>query len=286
LELPPITDTVSLEPITHILSLQELTFPHQRQFSNAHIAHVKSMFQLERLLLSSTVEQFASLLQQPHSLQLHEICIDFLVQDDKMLALLPLLPSLTRLECLHMSCKSSNFLHGLRNLTAIDWSLDASGLIPPAAASLVDGLRLLPSVIHVSLTGARLSCAQLIEALSGMSLLQKLRLRSFPQLESLAFLSTLPSLAATLNMLHLDRCKHASLSSAELKHLLPLRSLRKLILTESFNEPLDSLSLTNLTPPSRWLPSLEDFQDYELAGYELMTWEELAMPDVWPRADL
>ena len=88
-----------------------------------------------------------------------------------------------------------------------------------------------------------------------MPALNKLTLRTLPQLESLRFLSVAP-LPNTLTSLTLDECRHAQLQASELRHVYGLQQLTSLRLQDSFAEKLDSMSLMDLRLPSHRLPNL------------------------------
>lgn len=77
---------------------------------------------------------------------------------------------------------------------------------------------------------------------------------------SLHFFSDLPRVMRTLQMLKLACCRHARLFAEEWIHVFALKSLTCLSLGESSSEPLDSLTMRMLTPPSIVLPQLNTFR--------------------------
>jgi hypothetical protein len=98
---------------------------------------------------------------------------------------------------------------------------------------------------------------QIGEIVSGMPLLSSLQLTNLPQLSSLSFLLSSPTLAATLTDLQLCSCN--SIPVSELIHVHALRALRSLRLHSSFTQPLDVSTRALYTPPSALLPSLAEF---------------------------
>jgi hypothetical protein len=217
----PRDSAISFVPITRMLSLRELRLLSEQDYSNEQIAQLRSMSQLEVLFFNSSLETLARLLQQPHSLRVQRL-ETYIQKDDSFVALLPGLPSMTTLKET-MKCQNFEFLGGLPNLTSINWDF----LHPPPSTALVAGLKLLRSVTHVKLDGAGLNCAQLTEAVSHMPLLQQLCLGKFDELESLAFLSSVCSLASSLTDLQLCDCHIMRLSLKAMCHTYSTSQLFK-----------------------------------------------------------
>ena len=104
---------------------------------------------------------------------------------------------------------------------------------------------------------APVTSAHLSAMLSQLSLLRDLNLVSCSELGSLQFLSDAPSLQHTLRQFLLQRSP--ALRTAELRHILGLKNLERLVLSSSFSEPLDDFTQHLLTPPSTLLPKLTEF---------------------------
>jgi len=121
-------------------------------------------------------------------------------------------------------------------------------------------LRCLTLSDNVNDGALRFTSAQLSACLPRLSLLSSLELESAAALTTLSFL-TLGTLRHTLTALHL-RDFLRRLPLAELQHVLYLRALRSLTLSNVFDEPLGVTGLMFFKPPAQPLlmPDLKDFE--------------------------
>jgi hypothetical protein len=261
--LPGMHEGISLEPLSHMHCLRDLSVRKEGPmgFCEVHVDQLRKLAQLEVLGFISTVDRYARLLAPPHQLQLQELDADF-SWSDEFVTLLPLIPSLMKLWCAELACRDFSFLGGLPNLTSISLNLNVREA-PQPTAEIVAGLSLksLGSVTEVSLFGGELCCADLTCILSGKHALLKLELMDFTQLESLAFLAEVPSLAVSLGEFSCMDCMHAQLSPTDLRYLLQLKALRTLEIVRSFNCALDPFTRAHFTPVSHGqLPALKEFK--------------------------
>lgn len=223
------------------------------QFSNAQVDELRLMTQLDNMVLTSiNADRLRLLLRQPHNLQWQQIQLRSV--DDESAALLPQLPSLTKLD--HwFSCTNFDWLQRLPNLTDLD-----IGFRGPTVAgrieSLVAALPACTAITNLALREALdLTSDHLKQMLPRLLQLKKLWLFDL-RITSLAFLAQEP-MKSQLMLLDLDGCKDVPLT--ELRHVHSLHKLQKLFLIQSFTTTMDAHCQSFYTPPSIVLPQLKSF---------------------------
>jgi hypothetical protein len=257
--LPARTDPqISFAPLAALpqLRILRIYWSADGSLSDAHLDELRAMPRLHRLTVSKmNPETLRRLLRQPHDLQWKDISLPKLLDDDTA-ALLPQLPSLTKID-VTVSCELFGWLRGLPNLARVDLTfaqpVGAEGRVP----SLISGLGSGSNIEFLSLIGcADLTAAQLAELLPRLPRLRELMLAGLP-IDSLSFLAQ-PPLTDQLSELSLDRCHDLPL--IELHHVHRLRGLKQLALWGSFTESMDGFCQSLYEPPSLLLPRLEKFQ--------------------------
>jgi hypothetical protein len=270
--------SISLAPLAQMHSLAELKLSMDLRYSSAHIDELRNLHSLTRLTFHSSLEQLRELFRQPYSLNLVQLdsCLrsesapDGSVLEEDCPILLP--STLTTLRSTLLRLRRLDFLATLPNLTTIVWCLSArvNGVDHPPLMALMDGLKLLKGLTSLSLSGARLNSAQLTEALREMRSLREVHFVEFAQLDSLAFLSSIPCLASSLRVLELVGCQNPVLRSGDVvAHIVPLLQLEILSMKRCFEYPLEGGTQEQLRVPSALMPRLRYFE------YE---WE---LPDEW-----
>jgi hypothetical protein len=191
------------------------------------------------------------------------------VINNSVAALLPCLPHLTKLTSDYFQwpkMRSLAFLPLMSQLCSLAIDLfvyDAAGPtqdhirqtqrhIDQALAALTDPL---PQLTELYLGSIASTSAQLRTLLSLMPRLSSLTLGDLQSLHDLTFLTSVKS---TLRTFIMHNCVHYGFVPSTLLQLQDL-SLHTLELNESLSQPLDVLSLTLLTPPSRLFPTLQCF---------------------------
>lgn len=200
-------------------------------------------------------DRWLSLLRTPHALRWKTIAQvshgpETMAADVKALA--GLAPSLTTLSL--SPAHGLAMLPQLRCLTHLNvvtrnhapeaWTISADTILAEFEC---------PSLTKLDLQ-APLTSKHLAELVPRMPLLKDLHLYGMKELESLAFLSRCAAAQSCLTSLSISNCRHPSLHSSELVHLLGLKSLTDLWLSGSCLEPLDCLGVALFTPPSAAFP--------------------------------
>lgn len=200
------------------------------------------------------------LLRMPHALrwtELRELC----AVGSQSAAALRNLPGLLHLDT--WDCCNVSFVPALSQLRQLELQIRDDPWAVTADA-VVDAVSSCSQLTCLCLL-APLTSKHLTALLTQLTMLRALVLNYCAELESLAFLSAVPSLQRTLLVLKLHHCNHHALRSAELRHIFALRNLTALKLQRSLADPLDGLTQHLLTPPSTVLPKLESFE-YEPAA--------------------
>ena len=224
------------------------------QPSDAQVDQLRALPRLQQLNVPMSTSLLRRLLRQPHDLQWQDVSLPYPL-DDEAAALLPQLPSLTKI-VEYVRCERFDWLRGLPNLADVCLSSDEEE--PPAgrAALLVAALQCCTK-IELLLLGdlPDLTATQLGELLSRLPRLRELLLDRL-SIDSLSFVAQ-PPLTSQLRRLELWHCRW--LPPAELRHVHSLRGLKTLKLFSAFAEPLDDDAQSLLKPPSAVMPLLEDF---------------------------
>ena len=246
---------LSFAPLAALPQLRSLDvrWSDDGSLSDAQADELRTMPRLHHLSLSfMTTDTLYRLLRQPHDLQWQQLPL-LRPLDDEAAALLPQLPSLTKIGAV-VGCERFDWLRGLPNLTEVSLYLrvhDAG-----RCASLVDGLRGCTNIEILKLVDCPdLTAAQLSDLLPRLPRLQSLSF-NYLDIDSLAFLAQ-PPMTDQLSSLTLWGCSDLPLS--ELHHLHALRGLKTLHLVASFTEWMDDHSQSLYKPPSLLLPRLEEF---------------------------
>ena len=226
------------------------------KLSDAQVDQLRALPHLQELNVEMSTALLRRLLRLPHSLQWQQIWLPWPLEDE-FAALLPQLPSLTKIKESVM-CDRFDWLRGLPNLTEVQLSFDWPDGAVDHAESLVAALQCCTK-IEVLLLGDLhdLTAAQLGDLLPRLPRLRELTLKRL-LIDSLSFLAQ-PPLTSQLRLLRLRHCTQLPL--LELRHVQSLRGLRQLELCASFTAPLDEYSQSLFRPPSLLLPLLEKF-DY------------------------
>jgi len=178
----------------------------------------------------------------------------------KVAALLPLLPSLTRLVLTVFQSDGLQHLRSLPNLRSLDLRFDVNPgeHVERAVAHHVrncHGLQELALGVDFEERHCfPLSSALVDFCLDGLTQLHTLYLTRIA-VGSLSFLAQLATLPHSLTSLALDTIQ-PRLLPAELVHLHGLKVLESLELVRVFTQPLSFEAMAQLTPPSVHLPAL------------------------------
>jgi hypothetical protein len=221
------------------------------------VDELRALPRLQEVDVSVTLPLLRRLLRQPHQLQWKQLSLDGIF-DDAAAALLPQLPSLTKIHQI-AKCARFEWLAELPNLTEASFWLHTNFNVPAASrpASLVAGLRQCANVEILTLgVCADLTAAHLADLLPSLPRLRELYLDRL-SIDSLAFLAQ-PPMTDQLRSVRLSSCRQLPL--ADLRHVHALRGLEQLHLGCSFSAPLAEESRALLTPPSVVLPQLKVFQ--------------------------
>ena len=274
LRLPrdPLVSFVPLQSLP-LLSDLGLHWPNMHQAgqepTEAHIEQIRALPALTQLtptgFSSATLLQ---LLRTPHSLRLQSMdgLLSNMSVDAELSALLPGLPSLTRLGSgtrpvvLQPDCDFS-FLPRLPALTELHLNLrelDPESLDLFASSS--PSLQQCTQIKALWIFDSDLTCEQLTVMLAHLTNLQSLYLTWAAKLTSLSFLTS-GSLRHTLLDLSLDECDNDEFHSHELMYVESLQSLRYLNIDGSFDEQSrNHIDHSLYTPPSEIIPTLRQFE--------------------------
>lgn len=252
---PQLVSFASLQSLAH---LTEFGFDWERMHvhtpSDAQVDEIRSLVHVQSLLNNAIGSHLLIRLLRPsHSLQWRSI-IGKLVVDDELSALLPSLPTLTRLNaCLSDTCDLAFFTR-LPMLTRLE--LDLSSLSPAHVDAIAVSLQSCPLLTELRLSYIAVTSAQMSALLAGRGNMRKLEFVE-ADFDSLKFLSS-GSLPRTLTHLTLDGCGlDGQLSVEELSHVHALQELTHLNIDSSFDEDLFDSAVYN--PPSKLLPKLVSF---------------------------
>ena len=262
--LPYIDDQLSFTQLASLPQLRDLSVcltddNDVTEFSDAQVAELRTMPLLRRLDVKPMPNSLLRrLLAQPHELQWQDIELPSRLDDDAA-ALLPQLPSLTKLNAgchVNATCSRFDFVRRLPNLTDVRITI-----IDPIASdagrmeSLVAGLQCCSRIEELTLFSKDVTSAHLAELLPRLP-----RLRTFSlglaDITTLSFLAQQP-MAGQLSCLVLADCTRLPLT--ELRHVHALRALKSLSLIESFDAPMDTHCRSLYTPPSLLMPQLDKF---------------------------
>ena len=229
-------------------------------FSDAQVDELRALPQLQELNVRMTTPLMRRLLPQPHDLQWQQISLPYPLDDDSG-ALLPQLPSLTKIND-YVWCERFDWLGGLPNLTSAGLWLHKEAHRAGRADSLVAGLQCCANIEKLTLNRfVDLTAAHLANLLPRLPRLRELWLENL-LVDSLAFLSQ-PPMTRQLSKLWLTSCRRLPL--AEVRHVHALCGLEDLMLSGSFDAPMDERSQSLLRPPSLLLPLLEEFSYFSFA---------------------
>ena len=222
-----------------------------------HIKQIRAMSQLKSFscrLDTSNLREFL-LVEEEEEKAIRWKSLMFVGEIDSLMASLvalsPLSHSLVRLQ-LHRA-NDLSFAHLLPNLT----DLVLSDFRANPKESAWNGLPVPNNITVLTLEagGGYLSSDHIERMVSSTPHLRTLGLSNARYVNSLAFLS---HVRGTLTSLALHRC--TGLRAIELEHIFALRQLTSLTLgRDSFGETLDSLTLSHLRVPSRYIPTLARF---------------------------
>ena len=260
---------VSFAPLSKCAALTKMTFEGagmnsiEEQPTDAHIDQLRALHHLSYVSIADLdSDSLTKLLRAPHSLEWTELrdVYDIDAVSAPALRNLPglltlytwgccdvsFLPALSQLQTLHLECSDE------------PWDADMTAVTGDAVVEALSGCRRLAVLILT----APVTSKHLSILLPRLPLLHTLSLLGCRELESLQFLSDVPSLQHTVCFFFLK--DSPALHSSELRHVLALKNLETPLLVSSFSEPLDGLTQHLLTPPSALLPKLTEF-DYEPA---------------------
>jgi hypothetical protein len=253
--------SLSLRPLLRLQQLTRFTLRGMYELAPEECSVLKQMSSLRFLSLNRggwEDGQLEALCEEPHQLQrLEELNLGNSILRAEDMVLLQRLPGLTALEpdSMSPSCLpflSSSSFPALRRLSIIDDAMEpewGAEDIPPLLAALSR----CPVLTDLYMAGlAHLSSADTATIARALPQLRKLELSGMDGLRSLRFLPLLPQLEE-LSLMFGD------LEAKDLRAVLRLPRLRRLQLHDCMG--LDSLTRALLTPPSRLLPTLTDF-DY------------------------
>jgi hypothetical protein len=159
------------------------------------------------------------------------------------------LQSMYQLDALHANnVRSVVFLTHLDALTDLAISFEfihdlVSADTFVAAASCCTRLE------SLKMTRLPLRSRHLLTLLQSMPRLRKLTLQFMHYMESMQFLAACTHLHSTLECLTLDRCECAQLHTSELKHVLYLAALVRLVIIDTGVDALDLFGRGAFTPP-------------------------------------
>jgi len=240
------------------------------QIKDAHIADLRAVPALEDVHLGMmSAAMLRRVLRPPHSLRWTRLqSLPERIDNDSVQSLISLSATLTAInlyECSRLS--SFDFLRRLPQLTEL--RLDTCGTNAGVIASLLGGLQSCVRLEFLTLRFMGLSSAQLAALLPRFPQLRKLAVMcggATPPLDSLSCFSgaaLAQSLAClSVGFLNLGDCQlRPAMAVDELRHLLPLRRLRTLIVRDMFTEaelssPSNAPSIAPFTLPSLALPNL------------------------------
>jgi hypothetical protein len=258
IQLNSIVDQMSFASLASLPQLRHLAShaPNRASLlSDTQVAELRALPRLHQLdVWPMPTSLLRRLLAQPHQLQWQEMTLPE-VLDDEAAALLPQLPSLTKID-VFLDAQRFDWLPQLPNLIRADIEVSRSDDEDRAPMdSLVAALQRCTKIEYLKLLRSDLRAAHLADLLPRLPRLRILKLKD-TDIDSLSFLSQAPT-TQHLSCLVLSSCNE--LPVAELRHVHSLRGLKTLILHRSFSAPLDDHSRWLLTPPSLTLPKLEKF---------------------------
>ena len=181
---------------------------------------LRALSRVRSLITPMTTLLLQRLLRPLHNLRWQEISLPIPL-DDEFAALLPQLPSLTKIVDGWTTCSRFDWLCGLPNLTDVDLVFEVQAAAG-RAESLVAGLQSCTNIESISL-GNHLTAAHLAELLPRLPRLRALSLHCL-DIDSLAFLAQ-PPMISQLISLCLDHCQQLPLP--ELRHVHALRALQQ-----------------------------------------------------------
>jgi len=245
------------------------------QITDAHIADLRAAPALEDVHLSvMSAAMLRRVLRPPHQLRWTRLqSLPERIDNDSVQSLISLSATLTAInlyECSRLS--SFDFLRRLPQLTEL--RLDTCGTNAGVIASLLGGLQSCARLEFLALRMMGLSSAQLAALLPHLTRLRKLTVLCGGATPPLDTLSCFSGAALARSLVRLDiGCQQPMqppMRVDELRHLLPLRRLRTLIVRKLFAaEALDPISpsVAPFTVPSLGLPSLTCVQLQCRYGY-------------------
>jgi len=220
-----------------------------------HIKQIRAMSQLESFVYGLNAGYLHDFLEEDKA-SVRWTSLSFAGHlDDRTAALVvssPLAQSLVRLELYKTTdLQFLRLLPNLRELTLVDFRVQPEEWIEFPTNNNIDTLKLD--------WDGRTTEDHMKRIISRMPNLRTLEILCAANVKSLAFLS---QVRGTLTSLTIKQCK--GLRAIELEHIFALQQLTSLTLGRgAFGETLDSLALSHLRVPSRYIPTLArfDFQD-------------------------
>lgn len=262
LRLPAYFAKVNFAPLAGALRLQDFRCEGcvEGQLEHTQLDQLRELPHLRTMHVYCCRPSVLYFLRTPHSLQWQEIHEEITEIDGDLAAGLATLPTLTVLDTL--KCRSVAFLPALTRLRTLNLWMDAAVRL---AADIAVGLASCSQLTELTLEARDLTSQHLTQALRHLPLLHLLSLWRCSALVSLSFLSECGHHAQSLQSLELCMWKSDPpvAPSTELKHVLTLKGLTQLTIQNFFVDPLDTLMLDALSPPSVMLPKLKTFDDYK-----------------------
>jgi len=241
---------INFAPLHHMKQLQTLIFvysPGEPELTQQQADDLRTIPNLTHLELGLYVADLRLLFGEPCQLQLQLQVLKVSGDLDEAQELLKSLPSLHHL--MNRQGESLTFLRSLSCLRTLD--LAYCSFLEPE--QMIHGIGQCDQLTTFSIFECEITSTQLGALLSRMPSIRNLTIEYSADLESLSFLSAAPTLASFT----FEGSGSDPFPASELYHVFSLQQLTSLELhRDCFSEPLDSLTLRELTPPSRQLPKL------------------------------